>query len=93
MNEYPRMLYHSDGRTETVTSEDHELEMAENGFGRDPHDVHRENNPAANPVEPSGQREFANLVADIVIEKLMATKPSDEPRRGPGRPRKDETNE
>lgn len=96
-NEYPRMLYAEDGRTQTVTSQDEENGL-DGEWAREPFDAHRNPaNPGATKVEASGNEALADMIADRVVARLrgdsaggtVATDPDAEApgRRGPGRPR------
>lgn len=90
-NEYPRMVYADDGRSETVHSQEEE-DALEGTWSREPSDIHRSfPNPGATNVQPSGDEAFARLVADIVVTRLLeetANRDAESPRRGPGRPPK-----
>lgn len=87
--DFPRMLYHEDGRSMTVLNETQEAQ-APNGFGREPFDAHRapQQGESAASVQTSGNFELARTIADIVVARLREDVP---PRRGPGRPPKSET--
>ena len=82
-NDFPRMLYHDDGRTKTVASEaEQELARAV-GFGTEPSDVHRrvqsfvpENTLAKTPAQgskpddPFGLMTFADLIVARVLTEV-----------------------
>jgi hypothetical protein len=71
MSEYPRMLFHSNGQTKTVSDPEAEAEAGE-GWSREPSEVHfgarspevPEGPSVVQPVDPSGQ--------DALIDKIMA---------------------
>lgn len=48
-SQYPRALYHENGDTKVVLSSHEEDEAADDGFGRDPHPIHR--GISAPPIE------------------------------------------
>lgn len=92
-NEYPRMLYHGDGRTQTVADE-HAEKAAGHGWSREPSEVHfAPRTPsvpgAVPPVDPSGQDAIIDRLIDRMRAEFFSDDAADEaadrPRRG--RPR------
>ena len=81
-NEYPRMMYHPDGRTEVVDSNEREGSLGEE-WSREPNDVHRRGvarTPGvAREVPRAEQEHLIETIANRVIEKLDARNKPDKP--------------
>jgi hypothetical protein len=67
--DYPRMLYHADGRTLTVdTPEDHDALMG-SGWDTEPAAIHQRNKPTPAPTL-SGGDPMAQLIRSVMNEVL-----------------------
>lgn len=89
--DYPKMLYHADGRTQVVHSREEERGL--DGFESTPSEVHL--NPpqmGASRVVPasSGNDDLIAKFRSLLEEFFGAD--DDKPKRGAGRPRKDSDN-
>jgi hypothetical protein len=92
MTEFPKMLYHSDGRDRVVHSAEDESAASNDGFGSDvgPFYASRRNPAAVHEVQKSNHDDLAEHVARRVVELLKAetAAPAEEadqppaPRRG-----------
>lgn len=74
MTEFPKMLYHSDGRDRVVHSAEDESAASNDGFGSDvgPFYASRRNPAVAREVQKSNHDDLAEHVARRVVELLKA---------------------
>lgn len=70
-NDYPRMLYHADGRTLTVYSENEEYEAGPT-WEREPSAIHRTVRVHDAGTAPMPNEVLADLIAERVFAKVKA---------------------
>ena len=67
--DYPRMLYHPDGRTVVVQSPEEHDRLAKDDWGTVPQDVHRRPPVNASPIL-SGGDPLAQMIRDVLESVL-----------------------
>lgn len=69
--DYPRMVFHPDGRTQAVDTPEAEDALRKEGWGQKPHDIHLKPKPTPAPVGGYGMNDALGALIRNVLESVL----------------------